>query len=55
MAAIKPFTLGYYANELRPKQLEDRDYWRKCYEQKTYDTLHVAKNRWDPLNVFKSL
>ncbi|KAI7824308.1 hypothetical protein BC939DRAFT_449981 [Gamsiella multidivaricata] len=55
IAAIKPWTLGYYANELRPKQLGDQDYWRKCYEQKTYDTLAAVKSRWDPLNVFKSL
>ncbi|KAF8932557.1 hypothetical protein EDD21DRAFT_178662 [Dissophora ornata] len=53
--AIKPWTLGYYANELRPKKLQDRDYWRKCYEKKTYNTLKVTKNRWDPENIFKSL
>ncbi|KAG0213000.1 FAD linked oxidase domain protein [Mortierella sp. GBA30] len=53
--AIKPYTLGYYANELRPKKLQDRDYWRKCYEKKTYKTLKVTKNRWDPENIFKSL
>ncbi|KAF9387957.1 FAD linked oxidase domain protein [Mortierella sp. AD011] len=53
--ALKPYTLGYYANELRPKNLKDRDYWRKCYERKTYKTLKVTKNRWDPKNIFKSL
>ncbi|KAF9436786.1 hypothetical protein BGZ76_002970 [Entomortierella beljakovae] len=53
--ALKPWTLGYYANELRPKKLHDRNYWRKCYEKKTYKTLKVTKNRWDPNNIFKSL
>ncbi|KAK3805353.1 MAG: hypothetical protein J3Q66DRAFT_360749 [Benniella sp.] len=53
--ALKPWTLGYYANELRPKNLKDRDYWRKCYEKKTYKTLQVTKNKWDPENIFKSL
>ncbi|KAF9904565.1 FAD linked oxidase domain protein [Lobosporangium transversale] len=53
--ALKPWTLGYYANELRPKELEDRNYWRKCYEKKTYKTLQTTKNRWDPENIFKSL
>ncbi|KAF9106964.1 FAD linked oxidase domain protein [Mortierella sp. AM989] len=53
--ALKPWTLGYYANELRPKKLNDRNYWRKCYENKTYNTLRVTKNRWDPNNIFKSL
>ncbi|KAF9417887.1 hypothetical protein BGZ94_009834 [Podila epigama] len=55
MKAIKPYTLGYYANELRPKELNDRDYWEKCYEKKTYKTLKSTKNKWDPTNVFKSL
>ncbi|KAF9942321.1 hypothetical protein BGZ67_002043 [Mortierella alpina] len=55
MKKIKPYTLGYYANELRPKKLQDRDYWRKCYEKKTYNTLRVTKKRWDPKNTFKSL
>ncbi|KAG0197956.1 hypothetical protein BGX28_008563 [Mortierella sp. GBA30] len=55
MEAIKPWTLGYYANELRPKQVQDRDYWRKCYDENTYQTLSVAKSRWDPENIFKSL
>ncbi|KAF9320332.1 hypothetical protein BG003_006529 [Podila horticola] len=55
LKAIKPYTLGYYANELRPKKLQDRDYWEKCYEKKTYKTLKVTKNKWDPNNVFKSL
>ncbi|KAF9948620.1 hypothetical protein BGZ70_002142, partial [Mortierella alpina] len=55
MEAIKPWTLGYYANELRPKQVQDRDYWRKCYEEETYKTLAVTKSRWDPENIFKSL
>ncbi|KAG0229873.1 hypothetical protein B0O80DRAFT_448219 [Mortierella sp. GBAus27b] len=55
LEAIKPWILGYYANELRPKQLQDRDYWRKCYEEKIYNTLSTTKRRWDPLNVFKSL
>ncbi|KAF8927672.1 hypothetical protein EDD21DRAFT_385041 [Dissophora ornata] len=55
LAAIKPWTLGYYANELRPKQLQDQDYWRKCYEENTFDRLSIIKNRWDPSNVFKSL
>ncbi|KAF9186566.1 hypothetical protein BGZ51_001920 [Haplosporangium sp. Z 767] len=53
--AIKPWTLGYYANELRPKKLSDKNYWRKCYEKDTYKTLRVTKNRWDPENIFKSL
>ncbi|KAF9202188.1 hypothetical protein BGZ49_007629 [Haplosporangium sp. Z 27] len=52
---LKPYTLGYYANELRPKKLQDKDYWRKCYEKKTFKTLKVTKNRWDPNNIFKSL
>ncbi|KAG0053341.1 FAD linked oxidase domain protein [Gryganskiella cystojenkinii] len=55
MKAIKPWTLGYYANELRPKKIQDKDYWSKCYEKKTYKTLKVTKNRWDPENIFKSL
>ncbi|KAI9239732.1 MAG: hypothetical protein BYD32DRAFT_410445 [Podila humilis] len=55
LKAIKPYTLGYYANELRPKKLQDRNYWEKCYEKKTYKTLKVTKNKWDPNNVFKSL
>ncbi|KAF9363345.1 hypothetical protein BGX34_004362 [Mortierella sp. NVP85] len=53
--AIKPWTLGFYANELRPRQPQDNNYWRKCYEDKTFDVLSVAKRRWDPFNVFKSL
>ncbi|KAG0256110.1 hypothetical protein BG011_004744 [Mortierella polycephala] len=53
--AIKPWTLGFYANELRPKKLNDKNYWRKCYEKDTYKTLRVTKNRWDPENIFKSL
>ncbi|KAG0216944.1 hypothetical protein B0O80DRAFT_422057 [Mortierella sp. GBAus27b] len=53
--ALKPWTLGFYANELRPKNLKDRDYWRKCYEKKTYKTLQTTKNKWDPANIFKSL
>ncbi|KAF9997188.1 hypothetical protein BGZ65_007220 [Modicella reniformis] len=53
--ALKPWTQGYYANELRPKKLKDRNYWRKCYEKKTYKTLQVTKNKWDPNNIFKSL
>ncbi|KAG0324630.1 FAD linked oxidase domain protein [Podila humilis] len=55
LKAIKPFTLGYYANELRPKKLNDRNYWKKCYEKKTFKTLKTTKNKWDPNNVFKSL
>ncbi|KAF9185795.1 hypothetical protein BGZ51_002439 [Haplosporangium sp. Z 767] len=55
MEAIKPYTLGYYANELRPKQLLDDQYWRKCYEKDTYDTLSTTKRTWDPRNTFKSL
>ncbi|KAG0222901.1 hypothetical protein BGW41_005799 [Actinomortierella wolfii] len=53
--AIKPWTLGYYANELRPRKLGDTQYWRKCYESSTYKTLKYTKNRWDPENIFKSL
>ncbi|KAF9582993.1 FAD linked oxidase domain protein, partial [Lunasporangiospora selenospora] len=53
--ALKPYTLGYYANELRPKKLGDKDYWKKCYEKKTYSTLKVTKSKWDPNNIFKSL
>ncbi|KAG0361959.1 hypothetical protein BC939DRAFT_457508 [Gamsiella multidivaricata] len=53
--ALKPWTLGYYANELRPKKLQDRNYWSKCYEKKTYKTLKTTKNKWDPENIFKSL
>ncbi|KAF9408409.1 hypothetical protein BGZ94_002318 [Podila epigama] len=55
MEAIKPWTLGYYANELRPKALTDKDYWRKCYNKNTYKTLRTSKNRWDPSHIFKSL
>ncbi|KAG0349313.1 hypothetical protein BG005_011048 [Podila minutissima] len=55
MEAIKPWTLGYYANELRPKKLQDSDYWRKCYNDSTYKTLSSTKNRWDPAHMFKSL
>ncbi|KAG0315229.1 hypothetical protein BGZ99_007597 [Dissophora globulifera] len=53
--ALKPWTLGYYANELLPKKLQDKGYWEKCYEDKTFKTLKVTKNRWDPENIFKSL
>ncbi|KAG0329280.1 hypothetical protein BGZ99_002829 [Dissophora globulifera] len=53
--AIKPWILGYYANELRPRRLQDKDYWRKCYEEDTYNSLITAKTRWDPHNIFKSL
>ncbi|KAF9276385.1 hypothetical protein BGZ88_001767 [Linnemannia elongata] len=53
--ALKPWTLGFYANELRPKKLNEKDYWRKCYEKDTFEILEVTKNRWDPENIFKSL
>ncbi|KAG0334332.1 FAD linked oxidase domain protein [Podila humilis] len=55
MEAIKPWTLGYYANELRPKTPLDNDYWQKCYSSSTYTTLAATKKRWDPSSVFKSL
>ncbi|KAF9167491.1 hypothetical protein DFQ26_004444 [Actinomortierella ambigua] len=55
IAAIKPYTLGFYANELRPRQLGEKKYWERCYEKKTYKTLKCTKEKWDPENMFKSL
>lgn len=53
--AIKPWTLGYYINELEERMSGDKYYYQKCYESATWDKLKVLKSKYDPLGLFRSL
>ncbi|ORX80226.1 FAD-binding domain-containing protein [Basidiobolus meristosporus CBS 931.73] len=53
--ALKPYTLGFYANEMQPRSDGDANYWRKCYQPDAWKKLNNAKAKWDSRRVFKDL